>query len=160
MRESKYRGKRVDTGEWAYGSLLELNLGRVYICDGAVYIGSLTPSKYEVDPETVGEFCGLRYDGLDIYEGDILRLYGEEPFCNGPVSFMDYDWVFIGRVSFREGSFVVKSLPHLTYDEPTGELSGSVRITDASSIRIEEIFNGDIDVKKIGEVDPYDTSEQ
>ena len=63
MREIKFRGKRLDNGEWLYGSLVILN-GRYFIFDDV----------NEVDPTTVGEFTGLKdRNGKEVYEGDVIR---------------------------------------------------------------------------------------
>ena len=128
MREHKYRGKRVDTGKWVYGDLIRDSNRIPHIC----VMGCVIPKR--VDPETVGEYTGLTLsDGTDIYEGDVLRLYGEEPYDNGVVG-MDYNWEFFGTVVFQDGSFVVQEF------------------RDKCCIWIDAIFCEDIDVEKLGNI--------
>lgn len=71
MREIKFRGKRLDNGEWVYGDLIHDNIGGCYIypieCDNLY-------KENAVLPESVGQFTGLHdKNGKEIYEGDILR---------------------------------------------------------------------------------------
>ena len=71
MREILFRGKRVDNGKWEYGYYwVVFERHQIRALQKSNTIGC---SDYEVIPETVGQFTGLKdIDGTKIFEGDIL----------------------------------------------------------------------------------------
>ena len=85
MREIKFRGKRLDNGEWEFGDLLQYDDGSVCI---GVHSKNYTDDGFNVgqyhhiapvDPATVGEYTGLKdKNGKEIYVGDIIECIGSD----------------------------------------------------------------------------------
>jgi uncharacterized phage protein (TIGR01671 family) len=93
MREIKFRGKRLDNGEWIEGDLLRMN-DHWFIFPDPAPEGI---DKYEVDPATVGEYTGLKdRNGKEVYEGDVIKI---------PET--DFNAEIIGRVLFDDDAYYI-----------------------------------------------------
>lgn len=74
LENIKFKAKRLDNGEWIYGSLIRSTAGikeRAYIVD---YFSSMSDyNVIGVDPSTVCQFTGLKdCEGNEVWEGDVL----------------------------------------------------------------------------------------
>lgn len=98
MRDIRFRGKRLDNGEWAQGYLNAYTDGTHEIImnssrkQTAMFGGNpfytIHSERPEVDPATVGQYTGLECDNGSVYEGDIVWWSDMQPFsyvffCDG-----------------------------------------------------------------------------
>ena len=87
-REILFKGKRVNSSDWEFGSLYENHIIRNLSIDNDGVGG-----MYTIIPKSVGQFIGLTdKNGVKIFEGDIVET-------DGSVSFSNYD---SGKFSKRQ----------------------------------------------------------
>ncbi|WP_101690711.1 YopX family protein [Dysgonomonas massiliensis] len=99
MREIKFRGKSKN-GVWVYGSLIKMiriNIETHILPFTGVYDDSkILDLSIKVVPQTTGQFTELKdINGIEIYEGDICKIYFN--YCSDK----------IGVVYFENGCFYV-----------------------------------------------------
>lgn len=86
-REIKFRGRRLDNGEWVYGNLIEGNriVGNTTDWNNEYFC---TEFWYTVYPETVGQYTGDKNRG---FEGDIIEWV--EPNRSEHGDIIDYEFL-------------------------------------------------------------------
>lgn len=103
MREIEFRGKTVIGNKWVYGWLNATNEedGEHYWIDKCLCAEDGTDYAYQVDPETIGQYTGLKdKNGKRMFDGDIVKYHTES---------ISFEADTIGVIEFCEGTFGIAS---------------------------------------------------
>ncbi|EAF9608468.1 hypothetical protein A6C65_11350 [Listeria monocytogenes] len=85
MREIEFRGKRIDSGEWVCGNLMQFEDNATFIfaderkgASTLTYAHFIINNMHAIDEKTLGSCIGREdEDGKPIFENDIVRIFQE-----------------------------------------------------------------------------------
>ena len=128
-REIKFRGRNARHG-WLTGHYF-VNRDVYFIVEDGIADPLNTWEDYAVDPDTVGQYTGLKdRNGKEIFEGDILLLSDKDTHQElAVVEHGLYGWTFYNPktvLRYEDGSHTYRAVENYRFMFGTGEIIGNI----------------------------------
>ena len=99
MREIKFRAisisNDISLGDWVYGTFYKTK-------NDYYMVEELTGSHVKIDPETIGQYIGLKVGDVEIYEGDIVKHDNGTQFVEYDLALLSYQMGLSNHVCDQE----------------------------------------------------------
>ena len=128
IQEIKCRGKRKEDGKWIRGYLTRSSMNRPAIEVFDLDEQKAWATKYEVIPETVSLYTGLRYKDYSVEREQVVQaekeIYCGDFILRGGTTSNGNEVRYIYLVLFEDGCFLLKKLDNTYHNglHPSGEV--------------------------------------